>query len=249
MLPAALNVCQELQSCLQPMLVEQHGNKLFETRSRKAGGPPGGWNLLDCLARNMAQVTEDLEQVYLHPLSRRSMYSLSEKSLEMCTENLGSETGCVIYSSIDEFTSRITDKQSFLETKYSKTREFPKKMGHGICFPPPLSSISGRDGVRMHSHREGGRLVIKAFSFSSCGAYFRAIRKDGRLRLCFQMNESKDWDTEVTGNREREEEENGYETKKSCHQRDDGEWCSRSRGRCDGGGKRLASLPCYVAIS
>ncbi|KAE8681590.1 Mitochondrial Rho GTPase [Hibiscus syriacus] len=139
----------------------------------------GGWSSLRSLSDAKAPTEDD--KVYVHPLVKRSR--LSGKSLEMCTEQLGSETGSEVSDCSDDIS---------LETRIvacgiipSKPRECSskRKMSHGSSFPPPLTSISGSNGVRVKSHRENGRLVLEAVSFPPCHSYFRAERTDGRLRL------------------------------------------------------------------
>ncbi|CAA0816719.1 Protein FANTASTIC FOUR 1 [Striga hermonthica] len=151
------------------------------------------------------------EQVYVHPLDKSStFFLLSPKSLEMCTESLGSETGSDFYS-----------KESFVTNKLArKTRESSKKTD----FPPPLTIMNGNNnkGVKMVSHREGGRLVIEAFVFSSKWSRFKTERENGRLRLCLvKVNE-------------------GVEVEKDRLWRCNGNDCES---------KRFPSLPFCVAIS
>lgn len=49
---------------------------------------------------------------YIHPLVKRSASSLSEKSLEICTESLGSETGSEGFSSYPASESGDDDKET-----------------------------------------------------------------------------------------------------------------------------------------
>ncbi|KAI3449629.1 hypothetical protein Pfo_006294 [Paulownia fortunei] len=238
----------------------------------------GSCNFMQSLTNtsyNCRQLTDEPEQVYVHPLVKRSTSSLSTRSLEMCTESLGSETGSGIDSSIDGFSYHVSERQSSGRIKQPKTRELAKKVKHISSFPPPLTSISGSDGVQVQTHREGGRLVIKAFSFSSCSTYFQTERENGRLRLSLLKDGYRDGDQELVENEEEGEEENGNESEKDCDESDDetdfnglfwgenlrddggkvgckiggGEWSS---SRCNGdrsSRKRLPSLPFCVAIS
>ncbi|EPS65457.1 hypothetical protein M569_09320, partial [Genlisea aurea] len=100
-------------------------------------------------------------------------------SLEMCTENLGTETG--IHSSSPQF---------FLppENEFSGRIRRPKSEKTRSVFPPPLSSIAGGGGVLIESHREEGRLVIRARNSCSLRIYFKAERGDGRLKLYLPRN-------------------------------------------------------------
>lgn len=117
----------------------------------------------------------------------------------MCTESLGSETGSDISESSDEFppfSPKIESSHSVGKLK-SRDREFARKLIPDRSFPPPLTTISGSDSVQMRSHREGGRLVVKAVTVASSIGYFQADRADGRLRLCLVKNsKSLDYDNE-----------------------------------------------------
>ncbi|GFP92282.1 protein fantastic four 3 [Phtheirospermum japonicum] len=107
----------------------------------------------------------------------------------MCTESLGSETGNDIISNLDEFYHQhALEKQSSCR----KNQEFPKKVKKISKFPPPLTSISGNEGVQVKTHREDGRLVIKAFNFSCCRNYLQAERENGRLKLSLLRHSESD---------------------------------------------------------
>ncbi|GAY40699.1 hypothetical protein CUMW_053990 [Citrus unshiu] len=123
------SVCQGLQSCLEPLLVEPRvlrlnlapsksiicpsipassephnkenkTNTIRETNNKNndfsddmksdKSEDTGGWSFLQCLSKETAAAHK---KEYVHPLVKRSASMLSEKSLEMCTESLGSETG------------------------------------------------------------------------------------------------------------------------------------------------------------
>ncbi|KAK6141403.1 hypothetical protein DH2020_024851 [Rehmannia glutinosa] len=220
-------VCQGLQSCLDPLLFEPgelthqlappkqgisfpwpqkqteiENSKNSPINSEKSAS---NWNFIQSLTNNShnhRQSNDDVtEQVYVHPLVKRSSSSLSTKSLEMCTESLGSETGNGIDSIFDEFSS---EKQSSTRIKPAKNLDSSKKIKKSSNFPPPLTSISGNEGVQVKTHREGGRLVIKAFSFSSCTTYFQAERENGRLKLSLLRDGYRD---DLAENEEEEEDE------------------------------------------
>ncbi|KAL3518661.1 hypothetical protein ACH5RR_021250 [Cinchona calisaya] len=162
---------------------------------------------------------------YIHPLVRRSGSSLSEKSLEICTESLGSETGSDGFSSyppsegdIDEEKDNDQQPQQQLSRSYEDVRvvkynySISSKMGP-LSFPPPLPSLAREDrtSVQMHSYRENGRLVLEAVSIPPQN-YFQAQREDGRLRLTFinsppsQEEEIQEFDEQVFDNFEEIEE-------------------------------------------
>ncbi|KAL0419908.1 UNVERIFIED_CONTAM: protein FANTASTIC FOUR 2 [Sesamum radiatum] len=218
---------------------------------------PTTWNFTNN-SYNFRQSTYETEQVYVHPLIKRSTSSLSTRSLEMCTESLGSETG----NCIDSFSHHLLDNhQISSRNKQTKSQQLPKKVKHSSSFPPPLTSISGSDGVQVQTHREGGRLVIKAFSFSSCSTYFQTERENGRLRLSLLRDEHELG--ENNDDEEEDEEDMDDEAEKDCDESDEDEeyngrlWGENlkewSSSRCNGdrisSRKRLPSLPYCVAIS
>ncbi|KAJ6938816.1 protein FANTASTIC FOUR 2-like [Populus alba x Populus x berolinensis] len=214
--------CPGLQSCLEPVcLVEPRVLRLklapsksnisrsstncnpFVTNSDRdlesnKNADTGGWSFLQSITNNTSQTTtEENDEVYVPPNFKRSSSMLSEKSLEMCTEGLGSETGSE--------GSESRDGMAFLslENVDHETRAAPKlretrTTSRSVSFPPPLSSISGSNNVRVRPHREGGRLVLEAVTVSSCHVHLHAERTDGRLRLHLMTDSSPDnFDNEV----------------------------------------------------
>ncbi|QCE09513.1 protein FAF-like, chloroplastic [Vigna unguiculata] len=149
---------------------------------------------------------------YVHPLVRRSKSCLSEKSLQICTESLGSETGSDGFSSYSP--SETEDSEEEKEEKEEKEKvelsheeEFHvPKQNHAVkrtsprSFPPPLPSL------HMRSHRDNGRLFIQAVSVPSQNN-FSAERQNGRLVLTFaEMSEVEEEEFEE-GDDEAEESE------------------------------------------
>ncbi|KAK1373061.1 hypothetical protein POM88_029254 [Heracleum sosnowskyi] len=163
--------------------------------------------------------TEELPPPYVHHLVKKSSSSLCLKSLEICTEGLGSETGSdkVTLDTgsdkdiLDNGLNRVTldtgsDKVEELLQQAQQEKEKPQISYSGETpkvakynypaasnkklqpksFPPPIplfaDSIEG--AVHMHSHRQNGRLVLKAVSSPSTKK-LQAHRQDGRLRLAF----------------------------------------------------------------
>ncbi|XP_071719363.1 protein FANTASTIC FOUR 2-like [Rutidosis leptorrhynchoides] len=197
----AIVVCQGLQSCLEPMKIEsvvttqnlsskpvlmiQKPKLDANTKNSESVNKAIGWSFLSILEKPSSNVVKN-EEVYIHPMAKRSASTLSNMSLEMCTESLGTETGSDVSESSDEFNSAEIERfGSFVRTK---SQNFDRKMlSHRRVnggFPPPLTSISGSDGiVKVSPHREGGRLVIKAVSVSDCGIKFEAERTNGKLTL------------------------------------------------------------------
>lgn len=151
----------------------------------------GVWGTMNILTQKSDESSAALPPPYVHPLVKRSASTLSYKSLEICTESLGSETGSDCFSSEilsdgdngdEDIKNRVVieelkDEKNLLVAKYKKSPVRP--------FPPPLASIAGGgDGaaLHMHSHRENGRLVVEAVSVPPRN-YFRSQRSDGRLVL------------------------------------------------------------------
>ncbi|XP_062212170.1 protein FAF-like, chloroplastic [Phragmites australis] len=151
---------------------------------------------------------------YVHPLVRRSSSLMSQKSLEICTESLGNETGSGDFTaSLD-----VTDMASLFDPPLPATAEADESFWkHGAArdcseeeqwerkdlaavnyhcsagtrspcraFPPPLPSMSRRDGpcLQMRPRRQDGRLVVEAVVVRPRG-YLHARRQGGRLRLSF----------------------------------------------------------------
>ncbi|VVB16875.1 unnamed protein product [Arabis nemorensis] len=148
---------------------------------------------------------------YVHPLMKRAS-SLSEKSLEICTESLGSETGCEGFSSYassetgdSEIEKEITNQEEtnlVLNVTEIKEEEQVTEVEAEVeqesitvsnsielprgSFPPPIRSLSSQSGLSLHmkTRRDNGRLVLEAVSMPSHNN-FSAKRQDGRLLLTF----------------------------------------------------------------
>ncbi|KAG5376468.1 hypothetical protein IGI04_041064 [Brassica rapa subsp. trilocularis] len=140
---------------------------------------------------------------YVHPLMKRAS-SLSEKSLEICTESLGSETGCEGFSwhassetgdaEIEVLNVTVTKEDEETETEVVEIEQEPITVpNHTPCielprgsFPPPIRSLSSQSGSALHmkTRRDNGRLVLEAVSMPSHNN-FSAKRQDGHLLLAF----------------------------------------------------------------
>lgn len=134
---------------------------------------------------------------YIHPLAKRSAASLSEKSLDICTESLGSETGSNGFSSYpsSETGDGEEDKEELTEEAermvlsntvlISRKRQL-QQLTPSRSFPRPLPSLSRQNGASLHvqSRRDNGRLVLEAVSVKE-EKNFRARREGGRLVLTF----------------------------------------------------------------
>ncbi|TYI68331.1 hypothetical protein E1A91_D08G081400v1 [Gossypium mustelinum] len=178
------SVSQGLQSCLEVRVVEPRFLSL-KLAPHKSNSPAsiaptneekdaklignqnmemGGWSFLHSLS-NANEYSTQNDNVYVHPLVKRSASILSEKSLEMCTERLGSETG----SDVSDI-SLLSLQTGVYNPSNSKPREssLKRKTSRINTFPPPLTSITGSNGVQVKSHREGGRLVLQAVTIPPC---------------------------------------------------------------------------------
>ncbi|KAL5982614.1 hypothetical protein ACLOJK_016688 [Asimina triloba] len=192
------------------------------------------WNLIQS-QKPAADTKSPLPPPYIHPLVKKSSNSLNKKSLEICTESLGSETGSDSFSppasrreyitsdSSDEETeeehapiavekSPGAEKKESAEENYSRlmrSRKLPPR-----SFPPPLPSISRHDGLRlrMKPHRKNGRLVVEAISIT-CQNNFLADRQDGRLVLSFLNTPSTPTEANRSATKEEEEVEEEDEGK------------------------------------
>lgn len=190
------SICQGIQSCFEHLPVPPRvlGLALFPTEFV------------------VSPVKCQDSQVYVHPLIRRSASVMSEKSLEMCTESLGSETGSGDFLWEDDVAEKFR--------MYSPGRESKVRKGNrsGSCdFPPPLKSMSGSSGVRMLPRRGDGRLVLQAVDLSSCQESFLVERGGGRLRLSiFREEDTTEDDGHEETAREAEDEE---EEEVGCRQR------------------------------
>ncbi|XP_047321632.1 protein FAF-like, chloroplastic [Impatiens glandulifera] len=161
------------------------------------------------LSQNAKEDSNNLPP-YVHPLAKTSTGSLSEKSLQICTESLGSETGSEGFSSYtppekseseeDKEEEEVQQKEAPVE-KYSDPcdREewqaikcmYSTKSTTPRSFPPPLPSLAQSVGPTLHmqSRRLEGRLLLEAVSVPSQNC-FHAQRQDGRLVLQLHDNQN-----------------------------------------------------------
>ncbi|KAH6808397.1 hypothetical protein C2S51_029505 [Perilla frutescens var. frutescens] len=161
---------------------------------------------------------------------------LNARSLEMCTEILGCETGTYIDPTTDKCLQTPRERQCSATIRPRKTRDICKKIKHVSSFPPPLTSISSGYGIKVQAHRGGGRLVITAFTSNSGNSgriHFKSERENGRLRLFLHKDYGRKSEQELVENIK----ENGGKV-----------GCSFKCG--DGSGSnKLTSLPICVAFS
>ncbi|KAK8964545.1 hypothetical protein KSP40_PGU010224 [Platanthera guangdongensis] len=104
--------------------------------------------------------------------------SNSTHFLDMCTENLGCETGA--NCSANEIEAGAVIKMS--PSRPAKLNE-GKRMAAGKMsqFPPPITTLFGQERLRLARKREGGRLLMFPFKPS----LLEADRSDGRVLLRF----------------------------------------------------------------
>ncbi|KAL8158174.1 hypothetical protein AgCh_002746 [Apium graveolens] len=174
-------VYQGSQSCFEPQHTQNKPLRLTLAAPKLSGikntistEENTSRNFLESLSNCSQTPKKTFNAEKFHPSLR-----LSQKSLELCTENLGSETGSDDIGDLDilSFTSFESRSVKSL-TKKAKTRSFP----------PPLTTISGSNSIHIRPHREGGRLIIEAVEAPSSRACFQAERGNGRLQLRFLKN-------------------------------------------------------------
>ncbi|KAG6664459.1 protein FANTASTIC FOUR 3-like [Carya illinoinensis] len=150
----------------------------------------GGWSFLQAISTNPEGPKETMDQkekVYVHPLVKRSSSMLSEKSLQLCTENLGNETGTEINEgNLFSLPSSDSKRRNLPTREQNKSSQLSgAKKVNTQNFPPPLTTMSGSESLRVRPHREDGRLIIEAIKAPTTQSYFQAERSNGRLVLRF----------------------------------------------------------------
>ncbi|PHT58886.1 hypothetical protein CQW23_01249 [Capsicum baccatum] len=224
-LPRLIDLSQFTLNTSTNLKKTEAGNDGLSEQHSNVDNSIGGWNFIQDLSNPKKDYYYDQKEEYVHPMAKRSSTSLSIKSLEMCTESLGSETGSDMSESIEEHSFNLSESENSHLAPRSKCRKIGKKHDRITNFPPPMPSLSRTNGFQvMRPHREGGRLILKATTISVPKSYFKAERIDGRLRLSLLNN------TEVDEAREDEHEnvdesddgdiklvsENGYVRPSKC---------------------------------
>jgi hypothetical protein len=156
------------------------------------------------------------------------IHTLTEKSLELCTENLGSETGTdnhIIENCDFPFSSPSSQESEHFSTDCHLAKRTEPTLGniqsHNEAaagnkkvitnYPPPLTTISGTSGrLSFWSHREDGRLILEAIKVESIPAIFQAERSNGRLRLSLLKDDSFE-SKEVSTDENEDDDELGLE--------------------------------------
>ncbi|CAJ2660249.1 unnamed protein product [Trifolium pratense] len=182
--------------------------------------------------KNKDEASQIKTPPYIHPLEKKSKNWLSEKSLEICTESLGSETGsdwfCSSYTSSSEDNNSLEDDEK-LKAKVEICDDENPKHNYSIrkktkkpsCLPPPLPSLTSQSQhgqsqpLQMRSYRDNGRLFLFLQVVSIPHNNFFATRQNGRLILTI-ANDDDDEDDEEENNDECEERENVVEKTHMC---------------------------------
>lgn len=199
----ALTVFETTEQQLQLLPRQQDGGKAAAAAAGAAmlketdhGGdddrPERGdiWNMIQ--AQKPPPAARSKQQApYVHPLVRRSSSLLTQKSLEICTESLGSETGSDGFSDADgSGTDRSSCRGSDSEREEEEEEEeaVAPRAHPPRAFPPPLPSLARRkvesNTMEMRQERQDGRLLVRAVPVPS-STLFRAQRRGGRLLLSF----------------------------------------------------------------
>ncbi|XP_076950411.1 protein FAF-like, chloroplastic [Bidens hawaiensis] len=156
---------------------------------------------------------------YVHPLVKKSASSLSEKSLKICTESLGSETGSDVFSSPpasseksgddDQQEEKQKEKEEFKVVKPACLTTKKTQQAQARAFPPSLPSLAAAHAegpsLHMQSRRVAGRLVVEAVSVPQ-QKYFEAQRQDGRFLLTL-INDPKEQDQEQEPKQQQEQKQ------------------------------------------
>lgn len=184
-----------------------------EENNKSTPSNPNSWSFLEALS-NITKEPSQNQTTYVHPQQKRFSLSLSPKSLQLCTENLGNESGSDSGSdsdenSIDMFSSVNGNSGTREQTQQRQPRQLSTaKKAKTQNFPPPLTTIrGGSESLRVRPHREDGRLVIEVTKVPPSSSCFHAERSHGRLRLCFLTNHTPSFETEAAAEEEDDVEE------------------------------------------
>ncbi|KAG9136135.1 hypothetical protein Leryth_003755 [Lithospermum erythrorhizon] len=196
-----------------------------ETNYKPPNPEFSGWNSIQNLSNisfNEKETTQK-HNSYIHPLTKKSP-KLSQKSLELCTENLGSETGSD--DSIDISILSLNSSNNYMtnvKSPFSEDhQELPKQMktrsnNKAQSFPPPLTTMRSPNSIQLRPYREDGRLRIEAFEVPSRNTYLLAERSNGRLILSFINDSPSNNDSETTNEDNAAIETNEHELNNECN--------------------------------
>ncbi|KAF8086675.1 hypothetical protein N665_0615s0023 [Sinapis alba] len=194
----------------------------------------GGLSFLQSMSDITAIVPKTEYKAYVHPVEKRSVSKLSEKSLEMCTESLGTETGSESGDDLSllAFEATNTPRVPSQPKPHEEDTDFPAKKS----FPPPIKFVKGSKYTRLvRTVGEDGRLVVQAVRVSSPPRNFVAERGEGRLRLSLSPKSSLLGHTHHQ--EEEEEEETEEETIENLEDKNGNKKFSRLSSRCKENGR------------
>ncbi|XP_010026223.2 uncharacterized protein LOC104416545 [Eucalyptus grandis] len=153
------SLCHGLQTCLEPRQVgprvlrlklTPHGPTADSDAAGKMkmgttqlGTDAADWSFLHAFAYAEEKCEGEQGAVYVHPLLKCSASFLSDRSLEMCTESLGSETG----SDVSDGEAPLLSPGGGADRRLV-VRSARKKLSRSSSFPPPLTSVGGSTGSR-----------------------------------------------------------------------------------------------------
>lgn len=183
---------------------------------KKQQGQLDLWSSIICQKANEeGNKAVDTAAPYVHPLVKKQSSALTVKSLEVCTESLGSETGSegfslyppsetgdieVLDKEQEEDRAEVPRQQEEEKEKVPVAQAFDgeefrvvkynsaasKKLPPTRSFPPPLPSLSGCDGTSVRMRtHRNNGRVVLEAVSMPSPNNFRAQRQDGRLVLTF----------------------------------------------------------------
>ncbi|XP_076919916.1 protein FANTASTIC FOUR 3-like [Bidens hawaiensis] len=164
--------------CLQPSMNSSHVVEATTMRLK----------LVSPKQHNKTSCFEDYFNTDINSyLYNQKSLKLSQKSLELCTESLGSESG----SDMSDNDVLFSVPASSLLVNKSRNSRMESKKVLSRSFPPPLMTMSGPKPFQVRPHRESGRLVIEAIETDFGNSCLQVERSDGRLRLtCWKIEKS-----------------------------------------------------------
>ncbi|KAG7551216.1 The fantastic four family [Arabidopsis thaliana x Arabidopsis arenosa] len=196
---------------------EDTRNRNDDKAAASSGPDLSGWSSLQSLSSGSSSsstktTSSEKEKTYVQRPS--SCRALSDQSLALCTENLGSESGSDVTDIDDLFSLDVQTKNLGETTTETRTVKSRKRNLSPSDLPPPLTTMRGFQCIQMRPHREDGRLVMTATKAPPRNGCFQADRSNGRLRLSilkdsdeFVENEEETIEPEETEEYEEEEED------------------------------------------
>ncbi|VFQ85306.1 unnamed protein product [Cuscuta campestris] len=205
------------------------------------------------------------------PPRKPSFRKMTEQSLAMCTEILGSETGADIFES-DELYSLVVSMDRPAPGSHKQADESFDSSGsrgndnnnskkkcysRGDCndFPPPLTTMRGPACRRLTCRREGGRLVVAAADVLSRQSFRQVEASSGRLKIFFYTNEgntsncSGDNNNYDGGDKDSEADAAGTVGEENMTEEEDGESEAEDRGRLGVDQVEMGMKKCVVAAA